>query len=61
MKPPLRRLIEDEAGQDFVEYTLILSFVAVCSVAFLLLSGDSITMIWHSTDNTLSTAKKAVS
>lgn len=59
MMPPLRRLIRDESGQDFVEYTLILAFVLVCSVALLLLGGDSITAIWETTNNNLSAAKQA--
>jgi Flp pilus assembly pilin Flp len=61
MMPPLRRLIEDESGQDFVEYTLILAFVVVCVAALLLLNGDSVAFIWRTTDNNLSAARQAVS
>ena len=61
MKPPLRRLLEDESGQDFIEFTLILALIVVCSAAILLSQGESIAVIWQTTNNNLSAAKEAVS
>lgn len=53
MKPRLCRLVQEEQGQDFVEYTLLLAFIALCSAAFLVLQGDSIATIWQATNENL--------
>jgi len=42
----LRKLIRDENGQDLVEYSLLLAFVALASAALFIGAGLSIAGIW---------------
>jgi Flp pilus assembly pilin Flp len=46
----------DERGQDLIEYTLMLAFVALASAALFASAGGSINTIWSSTDSQLTTA-----
>jgi Flp pilus assembly pilin Flp len=38
----LLSLLRDEAGQDLIEYTLLLSFLLFCTIAIVGFGGDSI-------------------
>ena len=42
--------------KDFLEYTLLMAFVALFSAAFYASSSTSITQIWSTSNNTLSMA-----
>ena len=42
----LRNLWNDEQGQDLIEYTLLLAFVALASAALFIGAGGSIKSIW---------------
>jgi Flp pilus assembly pilin Flp len=46
----------DDRGQDLIEYTLMLAFVALASPALFASAGGSINAIWSSTDSQLSSA-----
>lgn len=52
----ITRFWKAEDGQDFLEYTLLIAFVALFSVAFYSSSGTSITQVWSTSNNTLSMA-----
>lgn len=52
----LRRLWKDEEGQDLIEYTLLLAFVALASAALFLGAGGSIKGIWTVTNSQLTSA-----
>ncbi len=52
----LRNLWNDEQGQDLIEYTLLLAFVALASAALFIGAGGQINSIWTITNNTLSNA-----
>ena len=39
-------MIRDDRGQDIVEYTLLVAFVAFASAAIFTLSGGSVKGIW---------------
>ena len=52
----LRRLWRNEQGQDLIEYTLMLAFVALASAALFSSAGTSINQIWSKTNSQLSTA-----
>ena len=52
----LKNFIRDEQGQDLIEYTLLLAFVALASAALFIGAGKSVTTIWTITNNQLSTA-----
>jgi len=53
--------IRDDQGQDLVEYTLLLAFVALASAALFISAGGSINTIWKITNNTLSSAAVSAS
>ena len=52
----LRNFWKDEQGQDLIEYTLLMAFVALASAALFLGAGGSIKGIWTVTNNQLSQA-----
>jgi Flp pilus assembly pilin Flp len=47
---------KDEAGQDLIEYTLLMAFVALASAALFTNAGTSVSKIWSVSNSTLSTA-----
>jgi Flp pilus assembly pilin Flp len=55
----LRNLWNDDQGQDLIEYTLLMAFVALASAALFISSGKSISSIWSTTNSSLSTAATA--
>jgi Flp pilus assembly pilin Flp len=52
----LRNFINDEQGQDLIEYTLLMAFVALASAALFIGAGSSIKGIWSQTNTQLTTA-----
>ena len=44
----LRNFWNDECGQDLIEYTLLMAFVALASAALFLGAGGSFKAIWGS-------------
>jgi len=56
MKTFLARFWRDEQGQDLIEYTLMLAFVALASAALFSTAGTSINTIWSKTNVQLNTA-----
>lgn len=46
----------DQQGQDLIEYTLLMAFVALASAALFLGAGGSIQGIWKTSNTQLSTA-----
>jgi Flp pilus assembly pilin Flp len=59
MKQILLSLWHDDQGQDLIEYTLLMAFIALASAALFLGAGGSIKGIW-STSNSQLTAANAV-
>jgi Flp pilus assembly pilin Flp len=56
MKTFCSRLWSDQQGQDLIEYTLMLAFVALASAALFSSAGGSINVIWSTTDTQMSAA-----
>jgi Flp pilus assembly pilin Flp len=56
MKYILKSFFQDEQGQDLIEYTLLMAFVAIASAALFIGAGSSISSIWTSTNTQLSAA-----
>jgi len=52
----LKCLWQDEGGQDLIEYTLLMAFVALASAALFISSGASISSIWSTSNVQLSAA-----
>lgn len=57
----LRNLWNDEQGQDLIEYTLLMAFVALASAALFIGAGGSIKGIWAVTNTQLAAANTAAS
>jgi Flp pilus assembly pilin Flp len=57
----LRNFWNDEQGQDLIEYTLLMAFVALASAALFIGAGKSISTIWTSTNTQLSNAAASAS
>ncbi len=55
----LVRFIRDEQGQDLVEYSLLLAFVALASAALFVAAGGSITGIWTGANTQLASGNSA--
>jgi len=54
-------LLRDESGQDLIEYTLLMAFVALASASIFVSTGSSISGIWGAANNQLSNAATAAS
>jgi Flp pilus assembly pilin Flp len=52
----LRNFWKEDQGQDLIEYTLLMAFVALASAALFLGAGSSIKGIWSQTAANLSSA-----
>jgi Flp pilus assembly pilin Flp len=57
----MRNFLRDEQGQDLIEYTLLLAFVALASAALFISAGGSVNTIWSSAQSRLDTAALSAS
>jgi len=57
----LRNFWNDDQGQDLIEYTLLMAFVALASAALCTSSGTSVSKIWSTTNLQLSQAASTAS
>ena len=57
----INRFLKDEQGQDLIEYTLLMAFIALASAAIFVNAGGSINGIWGSASNQLSAAATSAS
>ena len=55
------KFLADDNGQDLIEYTLLMAFVALASAALYLGAGGSINGIWTTSNNQLSQANTMAS
>jgi Flp pilus assembly pilin Flp len=58
---PLLRFLHDEEGQDLIEYTLLMAFIALASAAIFVGAGASVNSIWQVASNQLSNAAASAS
>ncbi len=56
MKNFFYNFCKEEQGQDLIEYTLLIAFVALASAALFIGAGGSIKTIWTSTNAQLANA-----
>jgi Flp pilus assembly pilin Flp len=61
MKQFMLSFLSDEQGQDLIEYTLLLAFVALASAALFIGAGGSVQGIWTVTNSQLSAANSSAS
>ena len=57
----LKNFLRDEQGQDLIEYTLLLAFVALASAALFIGAGGSVSGIWSIANSRLSVANASAS
>ena len=57
----LRNLWNDEQGQDLIEYTLLMAFVALASAALFIGAGGSVSKIWSTSNSQLAAAATSAS
>ena len=51
----------EDGGQDLIEYTVLLAFVALASATMFIHAGGSVKTIWTITNNQLSAAAASAS
>ena len=61
MKLFFKQFLKDESGQDLIEYTLLMAFVALASASIFIGAGGSVATIWNSASNQLVNAASAAS
>jgi Flp pilus assembly pilin Flp len=57
----INRFWENEQGQDLIEYTLLMAFVALASAGLFLGAGGSVKGIWTVSNNELAQANAKAS
>jgi len=57
----LKRFLIDDSGQDLIEYTLLMAFIAIASARIFINAGSSAKSIWKNASNQLSNAVAASS
>jgi len=57
----MRKFWQDESGQDLIEYTLLLAFVALASASLFLSAGNSVQGIWGAASTQLVNANTSAS
>jgi Flp pilus assembly pilin Flp len=61
MKQLVWTFFKQEEGQDLIEYTLLMAFVALASAALFIGAGGSINTIWTTSNAQLSNAATSAS
>lgn len=57
----VKTFLHNDQGQDLIEYTLLMAFVALASAALFIGAGGSISGIWSTTNSQLTAANTAAS
>jgi Flp pilus assembly pilin Flp len=57
----MQKFWQDESGQDLIEYTLLLAFVALASASLFVSAGSSVSAIWGSASTQLTNAATSAS
>jgi len=57
----LSQFLKDEQGQDLIEYTLLMAFIALASASIFISTGGSIANIWGTANTSLSNAAVSAS
>ena len=57
----LKNFLKEEDGQDLIEYTLLMAFVALASAALFIGAGGSVKGIWSTTNSQLTAANSTAS
>jgi len=55
----MRRFWVEEEGQDIIEYSLLITFIAIACMWFVGQGHDPVNGIWTTANNSITTAKTA--
>lgn len=61
MRQLLNRLWREEDGQDLIEYTLLITFIAIATAAVVGQGQNAIRAIWSSSNSSLAQASTSAS
>ena len=61
MKKMMVRFVKDEQGQDLLEYSLVVAFLALTSAAIFINAGETVNSVRQSTNTLLSNTSVAAS
>jgi Flp pilus assembly pilin Flp len=61
MRILIKNFWHEESGQDLIEYTLLMAFVALASASLFISAGGNIAGIWGSANTQLTTANTSAS
>lgn len=61
MRSFMQRFWREESGQDLIEYTLLMAFVALASASLFISAGNSVSGIWGVASNQISNAAVSAS
>ncbi len=61
LKQLMQRFWKEEEGQDLVEYSLLLAFIALAAVGLLSGTRSTISGLWSNINNTLASASTTAS
>jgi Flp pilus assembly pilin Flp len=61
MSTSIYQFCVDEQGQDLIEYTLLLAFIALASATLMTKAGASVKTIWTAGSTTLASAAVSAS
>jgi len=56
MRQTFASFLSDEGGQDLIEYTLLMAFVALASAGLFIGAGRSVSKIWNVANSQLANA-----
>jgi Flp pilus assembly pilin Flp len=56
----VRNFWNDDQGQDLIEYSLLMAFVALASAALFLTAGGSVKGIWSASNSQLTAANSGI-
>lgn len=59
--PAIHRFWDDDEGQDLIEYSLLMAFVALASASLFLGAGRSVKGIWTTSNSQLTQANTTAS
>jgi Flp pilus assembly pilin Flp len=57
----IRQFVQDESGQDLIEYSLLITFVAIACLALIASGRPATNAIWTSANTQLSSAQSSAS
>lgn len=61
MKRFVRRLKNNECGQDLIEYALLAAFISLVAIAAITNVGTALNGVWDNVDTQMTTAASAAS